>query len=129
MLLLPRGSGKVGRCRVTKRSLLVKASRLSYFVAWCNVREEFKSHRCSVTVLSASDRGWGDEWLCCSSGMKRKARSTCENTASHYEEASTIFGNPLSVAIDDLSHSVREPRGLTLDHLAKHRLLVVAYTD
>ena len=40
MLLLPRGSGKVGRCRVTKRSLLVKASRLSYFVAQCSVQKK-----------------------------------------------------------------------------------------
>ena len=32
MLLLPRGSGKVGRCRVTTRSLLEQSSRLFYFV-------------------------------------------------------------------------------------------------
>jgi uncharacterized DUF497 family protein len=46
-----------------------------------------------------------------------------------FEEACTIFGDPLSVTIDDPSHSVRELRWVTLGNSAKRRLLVVVHTD
>ena len=53
MILLPSGSGKVGHCRVTKRSLLVKASRLSYFVPSA-VKPTFDEER--RWVLSAGNK-------------------------------------------------------------------------
>lgn len=46
-----------------------------------------------------------------------------------FDEASTIFGDPLSVTIDDPRHSIREPRWVTLGHSARHRLLAVVHTD
>jgi uncharacterized protein len=55
-----------------------------------------------------------------------------ENLRKHgvsFEEASTIFGDPLSVTIDDPEHSIREHRWMTLGHSAKRRLLVVVHTD
>jgi uncharacterized DUF497 family protein len=42
-----------------------------------------------------------------------------------FEEVSIIFGDPLSVTIDDPQHSIREQREVTFSHSAKHRLLVV----
>jgi uncharacterized DUF497 family protein len=46
-----------------------------------------------------------------------------------FEEASTIFADPLSVTIDDPQHSTREQRWVTVGHSAKHRVLVVVHTD
>jgi uncharacterized DUF497 family protein len=60
---------------------------------------------------------------------EEKSQSNLRKHGISFEEASTIFGDPLSVTIDDPQHSVREPRGLTLGHSAKHRLLVVVHTD
>jgi uncharacterized DUF497 family protein len=62
----------------------------------------------------------GYEWARCSSGGEEY-----ENTAFRFEEVSIIFGDPLSVTIDDPQHSIREQREVTFSHSAKHRLLVV----
>ena len=46
-----------------------------------------------------------------------------------FDEASTIFGDSLSVTIDDPAHSVRERRFVTLGYSANQRLLTVVHTD
>ena len=46
-----------------------------------------------------------------------------------FDEASTIFGDPLSVTIDDPRHSIHERRWVTLGHSVHHRLLAVVHTD
>ncbi|HYW08386.1 MAG TPA: BrnT family toxin [Longimicrobium sp.] len=46
-----------------------------------------------------------------------------------FEEASTAFGDPLSVTIPDPEHSEREVRFLLLGRSDAGRLLVVAHTE
>jgi uncharacterized protein len=53
---------------------------------------------------------------------KRKHRLT-------FEEASTIFGDPLSVTIPDTIHSVDEERFITIGNSIYNRLIVVVHTD
>lgn len=60
---------------------------------------------------------------------EEKNRSNQRKHSVSFDEASTIFGDPLSVTIDDPRHSTREQRWITLGYSAKHRLLVVVHTD
>ena len=60
---------------------------------------------------------------------ERKAKQNLSKHGISFEEASTVFGDILSVTIDDPSHSMREQRCVTLGHSSKHRLLVVVHTD
>ncbi len=46
-----------------------------------------------------------------------------------FDEATTIFGDPLALTFDDLDHSEGEPRYLTYGISAKNTPLVVAHTD
>jgi uncharacterized protein len=59
----------------------------------------------------------------------RKAEQNLKKHGVSFDEASTVFGDTLSVTIDDPFHSVREQRCVTLGHSSKHRLLVVVHTD
>jgi uncharacterized DUF497 family protein len=59
----------------------------------------------------------------------RKAEQNLKKHGVSFDEASTAFGDTLSVTIDDPFHSVREQRFVTLGHSSKHRLLVVVHTD
>jgi uncharacterized DUF497 family protein len=55
-----------------------------------------------------------------------------ENLTKHgvsFDEASTIFGDPLATTIDDPDHSIDENRFLTMGYTSKHRLIVVAHTE
>ena len=60
---------------------------------------------------------------------ERKAKQNLSKHGIAFEEASTVFGDTLSVTIDDLFHSVREQRWVTLGHSSKQRLVVVVHTD
>jgi uncharacterized protein len=54
------------------------------------------------------------------------------NQARHgvsFEEASTVFGDPLAVTIDDPDHSSDEDRMLTTGYSKRQRLIIVAHTD
>ncbi len=46
-----------------------------------------------------------------------------------YEEASTVFGDPLSLTIPDPMRSADEARFVTMGYSANFRLLVVIHTD
>jgi uncharacterized DUF497 family protein len=55
-----------------------------------------------------------------------------ENQAKHrvsFDEASTVFGDPLAITIVDPDHSVDEKRMLTTGHSDRQRLIIVAHTD
>ena len=55
-----------------------------------------------------------------------------ENRRKHgvtFTEASTVFGDPLSITIPDPGHSRRESRFLDLALSQRGRLLVVSYTE
>ena len=46
-----------------------------------------------------------------------------------FEEASTVFGDPLAATRDDPDHSVDENRYLTMGYSNTQRLLVVSHCD
>ncbi len=61
--------------------------------------------------------------------VKNKAASNlCKHQVS-FEEAATVFGNPLSDTFDDPDHSAEERRFLIIGHSEQGRLLFVSHTD
>lgn len=60
---------------------------------------------------------------------ERKAEQNLGKHGVSFEETSTVFGDTLSVTIDDPLHSMREQRCVTLGHSTKQRVLVVAHTS
>ena len=55
-----------------------------------------------------------------------------QNRASHgvsFEEASSIFGDPLAASLPDREHSTMELRFITMGVTPAQRLLVVVHTD
>jgi len=60
---------------------------------------------------------------------ENKAKRNFSKHNVSFEEASTIFGDPLSVTIDDPVHSHEEERFVTVGRSVKHKLLVVVHID
>jgi len=59
-------------------------------------------------------------------------KKAAENLRKHrisFEEASTVFGDPLAITFPDPDHSVGERRFLTFGFSHEGRLLVVSHTD
>jgi uncharacterized DUF497 family protein len=46
-----------------------------------------------------------------------------------FEEAATVFADPLEVTIDDPDHTSSEQRFISIGESFKERLLVVSYTE
>ena len=46
-----------------------------------------------------------------------------------FEEAATVFGDPLARIHDDPDHSVGEHREFIIGHSTSHRLLLVSFTE
>jgi len=59
----------------------------------------------------------------------KKAQSNKRKHGITFEEASTIFGDPLSITIPDPAHSVGEDRFITVGTSVDNKLLVVVHTD
>jgi uncharacterized DUF497 family protein len=59
----------------------------------------------------------------------RKARSNLSKHGISFEEASTIFGDFLSLTIPDPDHSITERRYITMGRAFNRKLLVVVHTD
>jgi uncharacterized DUF497 family protein len=59
----------------------------------------------------------------------RKAASNLTKHGISFEEAATVFDNPLAVIFDDETHSDDEQRELIIGHSADGRLLIVAFTE
>ena len=60
------------------------------------------------------------------------ARKAAENRRKHrvsFEEASTVFGDPLAITFPDPDHSVGERRHLTFGLSGEGRLLAVSHID
>ena len=54
------------------------------------------------------------------------------NIAKHhitFEEASTVFADPLAAIFDDEAHSAEETRELIVGHSTSNRLLLVSFTE
>jgi uncharacterized DUF497 family protein len=58
-----------------------------------------------------------------------KARANLETHEVSFEEAATVFGNPLAVTFFDPDHSDDEDRYLTFGESQSNRLLVIVHTD
>jgi uncharacterized DUF497 family protein len=59
-------------------------------------------------------------------------RGWSSNESKHgvtFEEAMTVFADPLAVIFDDEEHSDEEPREIIVGHSAKGRLLLVSFTE
>lgn len=59
----------------------------------------------------------------------RKARFNFTKHGVGFEEASTVFGDPLSLTIPDPEHSLAERRYITMGRAFNGKLLVVVHTD
>ena len=54
------------------------------------------------------------------------------NNAKHgvsFEEASSAFGDPLSITVTDVEHSESEKRCILVGETLAHRLVVVSHTE
>ena len=58
-----------------------------------------------------------------------KARLNFKKHKVHFEEAVTVFYDPLSATFDDADHSVEEQRLITVGFSSQGRLLVVSHTE
>jgi len=58
----------------------------------------------------------------------RKAAANLRKHKVSFEEASTIFLDPLAVTYPDPDHSAEEHREITIGHTMKQRLLFVAHS-
>lgn len=59
----------------------------------------------------------------------QKAFSNVSKHGVSFEEASTVFDNPLAVIFDDDAHSAHELREVIIGHSAQARLLIVMFTE
>ncbi len=60
------------------------------------------------------------------------ADKAAKNRRKHrvaFEEAATVFDDPMFITVIDDEHSVDEERYITVGMSSQHRLLIVAHTD
>lgn len=65
-------------------------------------------------------------------GFEWDSRKAAANRRKHgvtFEEAATVFGDPLAVVFKDEDHSIGERREIMIGHSDEHRLLLVAFTE
>jgi uncharacterized DUF497 family protein len=60
---------------------------------------------------------------------ERKARTNLAKHDVSFEEATTVFGDPVSLTIPDPAHSQAEDRFILLGRSHRRRLLVVVHTE
>jgi uncharacterized DUF497 family protein len=60
---------------------------------------------------------------------KRKAETNIKKHGVSFEEASTVFGDPLANIFDDEEHSQDEDREIIIGHSTLRRLLIVFFTE
>jgi uncharacterized DUF497 family protein len=58
-----------------------------------------------------------------------KATANLRKHGVSFEDASTVFRNPLAKVLPDPTHSEQEQRSLILGHSAGGRLLLVVFTE
>ena len=58
-----------------------------------------------------------------------KAASNAAKHGVSFEEAATVFGDPLSLTVYDPDHSQDEDRYITMGSSVDNRLLLVSHTD
>lgn len=60
---------------------------------------------------------------------RKKAAANFSKHRVSFEEALTVFADPLARIFDDEDHSVEEQREIIIGHSARERLLVVCFTS
>ncbi len=60
---------------------------------------------------------------------EEKAKASFKKHRVSFDEASTVFIDPLSITIPDPDHSVNEQRYIDIGGSSKSRVLVVVYTE
>ena len=60
---------------------------------------------------------------------RKKAASNYRKHKVSFDEASTVFYDPLSATFNDPEHSIGEERYITIGYSSSRRLLVVSYTE
>jgi len=58
-----------------------------------------------------------------------KAASNRKKHSVSFEEAQTVFDNPLAVIFYDEAHSATEPREIIIGHSVDNRLLLVCFVE
>jgi hypothetical protein len=58
-----------------------------------------------------------------------KAEENLRNHAVAFEEAVSVFADPLASVFDDPDHSEKERRELIIGHSTQARMIVVSFTD
>ena len=59
----------------------------------------------------------------------KKAAANVQKHGVAFQEAATVFGNPLAITFDDPDHSKDEYRHMTFGLSLQKRLLVVSHTE
>jgi uncharacterized DUF497 family protein len=59
----------------------------------------------------------------------QKAKQNLEKHNVSFEEATTVFGDPLSLTIEDPLHSTDEERFVIVGESVRRRVLVVVHTE
>ncbi len=59
----------------------------------------------------------------------RKAAANIRKHGVSFDEASTVFDDPLAVIFDDETHSTTEVREVIIGHSVTGRLLLVGFTE
>ncbi|MGH9873721.1 MAG: BrnT family toxin [Pyrinomonadaceae bacterium] len=65
-------------------------------------------------------------------GFEWDARKATLNLGKHrvsFDEATTVFDDPLAVIFDDLNHSTKERREIIVGHSIADRLLLVCFSE
>ena len=60
---------------------------------------------------------------------EKKASSNLAKHRVSFEEATTVFGDPLSSTYPDPGHSLEEARFITIGESEQGRIIVVSHTD
>jgi uncharacterized protein len=60
---------------------------------------------------------------------RRKAESNLRKHGVSFDEAGTVFRDPLAIIFDDETHSAREYREIIIGHSTRGRLLLVCFTE
>ena len=58
-----------------------------------------------------------------------KAATNLKKHGVSFEEAKTVFDNPLAVIFDDEAHSIDESREIIIGHSQRNRLLLVVFSE
>ena len=60
---------------------------------------------------------------------QRKAKSNIQKHNVSFEEAKTVFYNPLSKIFEDEEHSYKEKREIIIGYSSEERLIIVIFTE